>query len=158
MPSVWYCLESLVLFRRFFLPFLVIRISDDTLDSNCCKLEFIFIRFVNIFIFILCYIYLYLLYLIYLLIYLWVTGLISQKMHKGVFWMELTFFTLTICLIIPIHQIYKFLYFYRDMESCCIYRRSKILFGKLFLLSLSMSWRLDVSFLTSSFASMAFSI
>ena len=53
--------------------------------------------------------------------------------------MQLTLFTLTICLIISIHHIYGYFYFYIDMESCDIYNRSKVFFGKLFLLSLSMS-------------------
>ena len=53
--------------------------------------------------------------------------------------MQFTLFTLTICLIISIHHVYECFYFYIDMESCDIYNRSEVFFGKLFLLSLSMS-------------------
>ena len=53
--------------------------------------------------------------------------------------MQFALFTLTICLIISIHHVYECFYFYIDMGSCDIYNRSKVFFGKLFLLSLSMS-------------------
>ena len=43
--------------------------------------------------------------------------------------MHLNFFTLSICLIISIHQIYEWLYFYRDMGNCDIYSRSEIFLG-----------------------------
>ena len=41
--------------------------------------------------------------------------------------MQLSSFTLTICLFIYIHQIYEWFYFYLEMGSCDIYSQSKIL-------------------------------
>ena len=70
--------------------------------------------------------------------------------------MQFTLFTLTICLIISIHQIYEYFYFHIDMESCDIYNRSKVFFGELFLLSLSMSRHLASNFLTTCITSMVF--
>ena len=70
--------------------------------------------------------------------------------------MQFTLFTLTICLIISIHQIYEYFYFHIDMESCGIYNRSKVFFGELFLLSLSMSRHLASNFLTTCITSMVF--
>ena len=40
--------------------------------------------------------------------------------------MQLSSFTLTVCLIIYIHQIYEWFYFYLEMGSCDIYSQSKV--------------------------------
>ena len=77
---------------------------------------------------------------------------------KGSIPNAVNFFNLPVCIIIiSIHEVYEWSCFYIDMESCNIYNWSEILFGKLSILSLSMPWHLAVIFLTSCFASIAFS-